>query len=154
MEAVRQRVTSDPDKVQIERWKVGDILGFAIDLDAGVMRLSHQGQWHSGAPWPRLSTVFRCQPKMRVRCGSCFDHGRRSSGNDDEVDDGNGGGGSGGGLLEAGYRITMRIFGPGFGVAGATSLGEEPRGLTSLRVLGSGAAQPEFHVSGGLCHEV
>lgn len=35
-------------KVEVERWKVGDILGFAIDLDAGVMRLSHQGKWHSG----------------------------------------------------------------------------------------------------------
>ncbi|CAE7234139.1 ANKRD17 [Symbiodinium sp. CCMP2456] len=35
-------------KVQVERWKVGDILGFAIDLDAGAMRLSHQGKWHSG----------------------------------------------------------------------------------------------------------
>ena len=42
----------------MERWKVGDILGFAIDLDAGVMRLSHQGKWHSGAAWPRLSIIY------------------------------------------------------------------------------------------------
>ncbi|CAE6967851.1 kidins220 [Symbiodinium natans] len=34
-------------KVKIQPWKQGTVLGLAIDLDAGVMRLSHQGKWHN-----------------------------------------------------------------------------------------------------------
>ena len=134
---------------------MGDILGFAIDLDAGVMRLSHQGKWHSGAAWPRLSTLLSCKERTWKTQDGRFDAVSVL-------------------IMDGGCRVMMELMmvmgaaaevcesGPNHNKhsegqgSQEQGCGRSPEALPGVGSAGIAfwCSPAEFHVSGGLCHEI